>query len=491
MVPIIRKLGIAFTLARLVPGGGVRRRGLPAGARARAAPSFSTGGAPDVARWPSSGSTPQITIAWAKKWIGPEGGRLDFYGFAIEVPAGAVDKVTHVQHPPAGGPAGRRARGGRVRPARQQFARPVAIELPFRGTTIEAAAAPTIVWWNDGWVNMGAYRHLRRPAPAHAHRPLLDLRHHRGGSRWRHRDFRGLSSPSQRHRCVSLRSDRRRAAPASSRRGGTGGASPSAGRRRRSRSRQGLGQLQLLCHGRQADPDADDVERAIAQAEQAVAAAHQPACTKGCGRCSAASSRASRSEAARHLIALGEQQESSGRALGAHQCYRAALSLSLPLPDKGAQILALRRLGRVALALGEFQDATAYYERSADLARDTDDLRGEVIARTGVGNVLDVPGPLGRGGSSCTARRWRSRTARVRRRAAAWSGGSCSTTWATSATAWAAWTRPRSGSTWRGLDLWTGWMSPLDTAICHHQPRPPARGPGTAGRGARGVPGGP
>lgn len=91
--------------------------------------------------------------------------------------------------------------------------------------------------------------------------------------------------------------------------------------------------------------------------------------------------------AARHLVALGEEHEGAGRARGAYQCYRAALALALPLGDKGPQILALRRLGRVALSLAQFAEATASYERSAELARDSGDLRSEVVARTGAGNV--------------------------------------------------------------------------------------------------------
>jgi tetratricopeptide (TPR) repeat protein len=130
----------------------------------------------------------------------------------------------------------------------------------------------------------------------------------------------------------------------------------------------------------------EDVELAIGQAEQAVLQ-HMKMLHDGLRPVFRSFFNDQPEEAARHLIALGELQESSGRALGANQCYRAALSLSLPLADKSAQILALRRLGRVALALGEFTDATAYYARSADLARDTDDLLAEVIARTGVGNV--------------------------------------------------------------------------------------------------------
>ncbi|HYR10749.1 MAG TPA: tetratricopeptide repeat protein, partial [Longimicrobium sp.] len=135
----------------------------------------------------------------------------------------------------------------------------------------------------------------------------------------------------------------------------------------------------------------EDVELAIGQAEQAVVR-HMHLLHEGLRPVFRSYFSGQPEEAARHLISLGELQEDSGRALGASQCYRAALSISLPLPDKGAQILALRRLGRVALALGEFSDATAYYVRSADLARDTDDLAGEVIARTGAGNVKTYQG---------------------------------------------------------------------------------------------------
>jgi tetratricopeptide (TPR) repeat protein len=91
--------------------------------------------------------------------------------------------------------------------------------------------------------------------------------------------------------------------------------------------------------------------------------------------------------AARHLVTLGESHEDRGRARSARECYRAALRMSLPLPDKGAQVLALRRIARVSLALGEFREAAAHYERSAELARHSGDLHGEVVARIGAGNV--------------------------------------------------------------------------------------------------------
>jgi len=61
--------------------------------------------------------------------------------------------------------------------------------------------------------------------------------------------------------------------------------------------------------------------------------------------------------------------------------------VSLPLPDKAPQVLALRRIGRVSLNVGDLREAVSYYERSAELARDSGDLHAEVIARTGLGNV--------------------------------------------------------------------------------------------------------
>jgi tetratricopeptide (TPR) repeat protein len=96
--------------------------------------------------------------------------------------------------------------------------------------------------------------------------------------------------------------------------------------------------------------------------------------------------------AARHLIGLGERLEATGRLRKARQCFDVALTLALPLPDKALQILALRRIARVAQTLGELQEALDYYRRSAGLARDAQELGGEVIALTGWGNVLAVQG---------------------------------------------------------------------------------------------------
>jgi hypothetical protein len=98
---------------------------------------------------------PQITIAWAKAWIGPEGGRMDFVGFTIIVPAGAVDKVTMFSIRLPVDPQGSEHVVAEFGPHNTQFAKPLTIGFPYRGTTIEGDPSATVVWWNDGWVNMG------------------------------------------------------------------------------------------------------------------------------------------------------------------------------------------------------------------------------------------------------------------------------------------------------------------------------------------------
>jgi tetratricopeptide (TPR) repeat protein len=97
-------------------------------------------------------------------------------------------------------------------------------------------------------------------------------------------------------------------------------------------------------------------------------------------------------DVARLLVELGEQEESGQRFGAAARAYAAALNAAMPLPEKGPQVLALRRIGRLALARGEVQEALAYYLRSADLASDAEDLRGEITALTGVGNAHSVQG---------------------------------------------------------------------------------------------------
>lgn len=118
------------------------------------APSHSSG--PDLAALARYNAKPSITIAWAKKWIGPEGGRLDFYGFAIEVPAGAVDKVTQFSIRLPVDPNGSERVVAEFGP-HQTFAVPVAIELPYAGTSAEGVGG-TVGWWDPNagaWANVG------------------------------------------------------------------------------------------------------------------------------------------------------------------------------------------------------------------------------------------------------------------------------------------------------------------------------------------------
>lgn len=101
---------------------------------------------------------PQVRIAWAKKWIGPAGGRLEFEGFAVDVPAGAVSKVTQFSIRLPVDPKGSEHVLAEFGPHGSTFRVPVTIEFPYRGTSIETSSDATVVWWSgnrDGWVDIG------------------------------------------------------------------------------------------------------------------------------------------------------------------------------------------------------------------------------------------------------------------------------------------------------------------------------------------------
>jgi tetratricopeptide (TPR) repeat protein len=96
--------------------------------------------------------------------------------------------------------------------------------------------------------------------------------------------------------------------------------------------------------------------------------------------------------AAQDLISLGEAEESRSQFVRARTLYCAALTASLPLADKSPQILALRRIARALFNEGQLNDGREYYARSAELARAAGEVRSEIIARTGIGNVLVFQG---------------------------------------------------------------------------------------------------
>lgn len=131
--------------------------GGPTAAAPAASPLSSAGGvAPDLDVLARFNKKPMVTIAWAKKWIGPEGGRLDFLGFAVEVPPGAVSKVTMFSIKLPVDPNGSERVVAEFGPHGSKFSKPVFIEFPYAGTSIYGSVSPSVVWWNGGWVDMGA-----------------------------------------------------------------------------------------------------------------------------------------------------------------------------------------------------------------------------------------------------------------------------------------------------------------------------------------------
>jgi hypothetical protein len=122
-------------------------------------PHFSTSAQPGQLDILATYSTrPSLTIAWAKKWIGPEGGRLDFQGFSVVVPSGAVSKTTQFSiHLPVDPRSSERVLA-KFGPHGATFATPVRIEFPYAGTSIEGSTEARVVWWNpdaSAWVDMG------------------------------------------------------------------------------------------------------------------------------------------------------------------------------------------------------------------------------------------------------------------------------------------------------------------------------------------------
>jgi tetratricopeptide (TPR) repeat protein len=92
-------------------------------------------------------------------------------------------------------------------------------------------------------------------------------------------------------------------------------------------------------------------------------------------------------EAARHLVAAGEVEERERRLDEAERCYARALELGRRPRDRRAEGLALRRLGRVARARGEWERAGGLYAQGYEVAQAQRDTAGVIIACQGLGNV--------------------------------------------------------------------------------------------------------
>lgn len=170
-------------------------------------------------------------------------------------------------------------------------------------------------------------------------------------------------------------------------------------------------------------------------------------------------------DVAHGLLRLGEQEHARGRNLRARQLFEAALNLSLPLTDKGPQILALRRIAKTLIDLGELHEALRYYNRSAEIASNVGDLRAEVAARTGSGNVL-----LFQGRWTESEEQYLSVLSRID------AGDDDSLRlergqlYNNLGTATARQNRPEEAERWfaQALELWSTLDAPLDLAICYH-----------------------
>jgi hypothetical protein len=88
----------------------------------------------------------QVTIGLALKTIGPQGGTISLAGFEVVVPPGAVDKYTRFSIRLPIDPHNSQFVRAEFGP-HQDFAVPVTIRLPLRGTTSEDTNA-RVMWWN-------------------------------------------------------------------------------------------------------------------------------------------------------------------------------------------------------------------------------------------------------------------------------------------------------------------------------------------------------
>lgn len=104
-------------------------------------------------------------------------------------------------------------------------------------------------------------------------------------------------------------------------------------------------------------------------------------------RALAALERGEAAEVARHLVAAGEVEEGERRLHEAQRFYERALEAGRRPRDRRAEGLALRRLGRVARALGQWEVSARRYGESYDVSVAQRDDMGAVVACQGLGNV--------------------------------------------------------------------------------------------------------
>ena len=104
-------------------------------------------------------------------------------------------------------------------------------------------------------------------------------------------------------------------------------------------------------------------------------------------RALAALERGDAAEAARHLVGAGEVEEGERRLHEARHFYERALEVGRKPRDRRGEGLALRRLGRVARAMGQWELSARRYEEGYEVSVAQRDDVGAVVACQGLGNV--------------------------------------------------------------------------------------------------------
>jgi tetratricopeptide (TPR) repeat protein len=104
-------------------------------------------------------------------------------------------------------------------------------------------------------------------------------------------------------------------------------------------------------------------------------------------RALAALERGEAAGAARHLVDAGEVEEGERRLHEARHFYERALEVGRKPRDRRGEGLALRRLGRVARAMGQWETSARRYRESYEVCVAQRDDAGAVVACQGLGNV--------------------------------------------------------------------------------------------------------
>lgn len=92
------------------------------------------------------------------------------------------------------------------------------------------------------------------------------------------------------------------------------------------------------------------------------------------------------------LIGIGEAAEAREDLPSAVTYFEYAARLSAASPENKPRILALRHLARAHLGLGDMDSATSYYRAALEQARAGNDVEWQIVAFTGLGNVLSLQG---------------------------------------------------------------------------------------------------